>query len=99
MFAGVSLFAIVIISRLSGALCSGAISVVLEIGHLCVHNQVFVACTGRGGGGQGPRDLLHGAPRTQLGLLSLAELNKVKTILKKSKKLLISLLLALLLHL
>lgn len=54
MFAGVSLFAIVIISRLSGALCSGAISVVLEIGHLCVHNQVFVACTGRGGGVRAP---------------------------------------------
>lgn len=64
MFAGVSLFATVIVSR-----PSGAISRVLEMGHLCVHNQVFAACTGQEG--SGPQ-------KTPLGLLSFSELNKVK---------------------
>lgn len=70
MFAGVSLFATVIISRPSRVLCSGAISTDLEIGHLCVHNQVFVACTGREG--SGPQGFVAWSPKRLHSVCSLS---------------------------
>lgn len=65
MFAGVSLFATVIVSR-----PSGAISRVLEMGHLCVHNQVFATCTGREG--SGPQGFVAWSPKRLHSVCSLS---------------------------